>query len=101
MSVTDLRFVDDVLARRQLRRDVALNVPHWLIVHRVLARTDLLSVMPERLVAAITGTEVVARDLPFASEPFDWELYWHRRHDGNRAITWLRNIIRAACRSSG
>jgi len=101
MSVTDLRFVDDVLARRQLRRDVALNVPHWLIVPRVLARTDLLSVMPERLVAAITGTEVVARDLPFASEPFDWELYWHRRHDGNRAIAWLRDIIREACRSIG
>jgi DNA-binding transcriptional LysR family regulator len=57
--------------------------------------------MPERLVAAITGTEVVARDLPFASEPFDWELYWHRRHDGNRAIAWLRDIIREACRSIG
>jgi DNA-binding transcriptional LysR family regulator len=99
MSATDLRFVDDVLARRQLRRDVALNVPHSLIVPHVLARTDLLSVMRGRLASAIAGKEIVARDLPFASEPFDWKLYWHRRHDGNQAIAWLRNIIREVCSS--
>jgi DNA-binding transcriptional LysR family regulator len=36
MSATDLRFVDDVLARSQLKRDVAVNVPHWLLVPHVL-----------------------------------------------------------------
>jgi DNA-binding transcriptional LysR family regulator len=93
MSPTDLRFVDDVLARAQLQRDVAINVPHWLIVPHVLGRTDFVSVMPGRLAAAIIGTDLVARDLPFASEPFDWTLYWHRRHDGNPANRWLRGRI--------
>jgi DNA-binding transcriptional LysR family regulator len=37
MSPTDRRFVDDVVAREELRRDVALNVPHWLVVPHVLA----------------------------------------------------------------
>ena len=98
MSPTDLRFVDDVLARRQLKRDVALTVPHWLIVPHVLARTDFLSVMPGRLAASMTGKSLVARDLPFASASFDWTLYWHRRHDANRAIAWLREVIREVCR---
>jgi DNA-binding transcriptional LysR family regulator len=93
MSPTDLRFVDDVLAHEQLQRDVAVNVPHWLIVPHVLGRTDFVSIMPGRLAAAIIGTDLVARDLPFASKPFDWTLYWHRRHDGNPANRWLRARI--------
>jgi DNA-binding transcriptional LysR family regulator len=57
--------------------------------------------MPERLFTAIKGKELVARDLPFASEPFDWQLYWHRRHDGNRAVLWLRGMIAETCHSLG
>ncbi|WP_375465336.1 LysR family transcriptional regulator [uncultured Methylobacterium sp.] len=94
MSPTDMRFVDDVLAGDQLKRNVSLNVPHWLTVPSILARTDLLSVMPGRLASAIAGDGLVARDLPFASAPFNWVLYWHRRHDENRAIGWLRKQIR-------
>ncbi|XSC47561.1 LysR substrate-binding domain-containing protein [Bradyrhizobium sp. RDT10] len=36
MSPTDLRFVDDVLARQGMTRRVAVNVPHWLLVPHVL-----------------------------------------------------------------
>jgi DNA-binding transcriptional LysR family regulator len=100
MSPADLRFVDDVLARRGIKRNVALNVPHWLVVPHVLARTDLVSVMPGRLAAAVAGKALIARELPFASEPFDWTLYWHRRHDGNPALQWLRGLIREICRTS-
>jgi hypothetical protein len=58
-----LRFVSaEMSSRGGSSRDVALNVPHWLIVSRVLARTDLISVMPERLADAIKGKEVVARN---------------------------------------
>ncbi|MBN8939818.1 MAG: LysR family transcriptional regulator [Rhizobiales bacterium] len=101
MSPTDLRFVDDVLARSHLKRDVAVNVPHWLVVPHVLTRTNLVSVMPKRLAAAIGAETLVIRDLPFASEPFDWTLYWHRRHEGNPAIAWLRARIVEAGRALG
>jgi DNA-binding transcriptional LysR family regulator len=96
MSPTDLRFVDDVLARDGLKRRAALNVPHWLLVPHVLERSDLVSVMPQRLAAALTagGRRLAVRDLPFASEPFVWSLYWHRRHDRNPAIGWLRARFR-------
>lgn len=90
MSPTDLRFVDDILAKRGLTRSVALNVPHWLIVPHVLERTDLLAVMPRRLAHALTSKSLAIRELPFASQAFDWSMYWHRRHDGNPAVAWLR-----------
>ena len=93
MSPTDMRFADDVLKHMRLARDVAINVPTWLVVMHVLARTDYITVMPERLSAALAGKTVVARDLPFASPPFHWALYWHRRYEKNPANRWLRDQI--------
>jgi DNA-binding transcriptional LysR family regulator len=99
MSPTDLRFVDEALARRQLRRDVTVNVPHWLVVPSILARTNLLSVMPGRLAKAIGGKELAVRELPFASSRFDWAMYWHSRHEGNPALQWLRTQFVETCRA--
>lgn len=101
MSPTDLRFVDDVLRQRRLKRDIALNVPHWLLVPHVLQQTNLVSVMPRRFAKAIAGDALMVRDLPFASASFDWRLYWHRRHDNNPAIGWLREQLRAAAHTLG
>jgi DNA-binding transcriptional LysR family regulator len=93
MSPTDIRFVDDVLSRSEAHRDVALNMPHWLLVPHILASTDYVSVMPARIASAIQDKALIMRGLPFASKPFDWCLYWHRRHHDNPANRWLRERI--------
>ena len=98
MSPTDLRFVDDVLARQGLTRRVAVNVPHWLLVPHVLRDSDLLSVMPRRLAFSMVAEDLAIRDLPFASEPFEWSMYWHRRHDASPDLNWLRSIFVDAAR---
>lgn len=96
MSPTDLRFVDDVLARQGMTRRVAVNVPHWLLVPHVLRKSDHLSVMPRRLAFAMASEDLAIRDLPFASEPFEWSMYWHRRHDASQDLSWLRSIFTEA-----
>jgi DNA-binding transcriptional LysR family regulator len=93
MSPTDRRFVDDILRESGQTRDVAVNVPHWLLVPHLLRSTDLISVMPERFAASISG-DLVCKALPFASAPFEWRLYRHRRHDGSRAVDWLCQRLR-------
>lgn len=93
MSPTDFRFVDDVLAKHGARRDIALNVPHWLLVPEVVATTDYVSVMPALFASTIRDEQLVTRELPFASASFDWCLYWHRRHDNEPANRWLRQSI--------
>ncbi|HTZ81299.1 MAG TPA: LysR family transcriptional regulator [Stellaceae bacterium] len=100
-SPTDQRFADDVLGRLERKRDIALNLPHWLLVPHVLRRTDLVAVMPGRLAEAIAGRSLVAREFPFAPDRFHWTLYWHRRYDGNAASEWLRREIRAAAKPYG
>lgn len=101
MSPTDLRFVDAALARLGVARKVALNVPHWLLVPHILRDSDLLAVMPRRFAFALQHQQLTTRDLPLPSEPFDWSLYWHRRHDGDPALRWLRSRLAAVAETLG
>jgi DNA-binding transcriptional LysR family regulator len=94
MSPTDLRFVDNILADEGRRRDVAMNIPHWLNIPMAVSHSDLISVMPERLALALGTRQMAVRNLPFVSAPFEWALYWHRRHDSNPAIIWMRDMVK-------
>lgn len=98
MSPTDIRFAVDVLSNASVERDVALNVPHWLLVPHVLASTDYVAVVPGAFAEAVQTRTLVIRDLPFATKTFDWCLYWHRRHQEHPANRWLRERIKAASR---
>jgi DNA-binding transcriptional LysR family regulator len=97
MSPSDRRFVDDILRREGLERRVVLNVPHWLLVPRILGASDLISVMPGRFAAALADADLVRLEAPFASESFDWRLYRHRRYDGDGAVGWLCERLRNVC----
>jgi DNA-binding transcriptional LysR family regulator len=96
MSPTDIRFVDSVLGEQGMQRNVALTVPHWLLVPGVLASTDLITVMSERAAQRFVNSGTVMRPLPFPTEQFDWTMYWHRRYEHSRAHQWLREQLHAA-----
>src|SRR5262245_20954777 len=95
MSPTDSRFVDNVLASLGRSRDVAINIPHWLLAPTLVRASNLVAVMPGRLAQSVTretkGLAIVK--LPFATERFDWTIYWHRRHDKRAAHIWFRELI--------
>jgi DNA-binding transcriptional LysR family regulator len=96
MSPTDARFVDGWLAERGHRRKVALNVPNWMLVPRLVREGTLLAVVSQRF-AALHHDGIVVRPLPFASPPFDWMLYWHRRNDRSPPQRWMREEIVRSC----
>jgi DNA-binding transcriptional LysR family regulator len=101
MSPTDLRFVDNVLASLGRSRDVAINIPHWLLVPTLIRSSNLVAVMPGLLAQSIIretkGLAIVK--LPLATEDFDWTIYWHRRHDKRAAHKWLRGTIAAVAKT--
>jgi DNA-binding transcriptional LysR family regulator len=99
MSPTDIRFVDNVLADRGERRDVVLNVPHWLLVPRILLQSDLMSVISERVASRFAPEGLVLRPLPFPSDTFLWAMYWHRRYERSRAHAWMRGQVKSVCES--
>jgi DNA-binding transcriptional LysR family regulator len=95
MSPTDSRFVDNILASLGRSRDVAINIPHWLLAPTLVRVSNLVAVMPGRLAQSVmreTGGLAIVK-LPFATESFDWTIYWHRRHDKRAAHIWFRELI--------
>lgn len=93
--------VDQVLASLGRRRRIALTVNQYFTAGRVVARSDLLTVLPESFMDA-TGyrDELEARELPFALPPVQVEMLWHLRHDAHPAHRWLREQVCAAAAAS-
>jgi len=97
MSPTDIRFVDNVLADKGYSRNVVAKVPHWLLVPPILQQNNMIAVISGKLAEKFADTGLVARPLPFESEPFSWDLYWHRRNDNSAAHQWMRKLIKICC----
>jgi len=86
--------VDEMLARRGHRRRVRFSVPSFALVPDLLAGSDLLSVLPERLVAA--RRDIHTYRPPLAPKPVDMIAVWHPRLDGDPAHGWLRETLAEA-----
>jgi DNA-binding transcriptional LysR family regulator len=77
-----------------------LNVKGSLIINSgdavpaILAQTDLVSLLPERMALAIAANLNLVV-LPFGDDEseFDHRVIWHRRNNDDPAISWLRSIF--------
>ena len=94
-------YVDQALAALGRRRRIVLTVNQFFTAGRVVADSDLLTVLPEGFVEA-TGYsgQVVTRDLPLALAPVHVDMMWHRRHDQHPAQAWLRREVEASAREA-
>jgi DNA-binding transcriptional LysR family regulator len=99
-SPTDTRFVDDALARLGLARKVALQVEHWLSAPEIVRNSNLVSIIWETTAGRVSHDGMIFGKLPFATKPFEFKLYWHRRNDGDPAHQWLRQLTLEVCRSA-
>ncbi|WP_413741428.1 LysR family transcriptional regulator [Sodalis sp. RH15] len=88
---------DTALARLGLTRRVVLSVPHFLLLRSVLAATDLVAIMPLRLVDGLPALQVV--EPPVAVPGFEMSMLWHERVHRDPAHQWLREYIAASCDS--
>lgn len=87
---------DAALAARGLRRTVVLSVPHFLFLGAVLANTDLVAMLPERIAHGQPGLRLV--EAPLEVPGFDMTMLWPERLHRDPAHAWLRNFIADAVR---
>jgi DNA-binding transcriptional LysR family regulator len=87
------RHIDRVLSEHGLKRRIAFTVPHYLTVPILLAKTDLLSVIPGKLVQRFGNTHRIrAVETPFQlSVPV--MMFWIRAAHEEPANVWLRSLI--------
>ena len=91
-------FIDESLASLGRERQVVLTVNQFFTAGRVVANSNLLTVLPRHFVR-VTGIEdqLVLQPLPFEVSPVHVEAVWHRRSEQRSAHLWLRQaIMRAA-----
>ncbi len=91
-------FIDEALALLGRKRRVVLTVNQFFTAGRVVAHSDMLTVLPRHFVGA-TGLadRIVWRPLPFAVPSVHVDALWHRRLQPSSAHAWLRqSIVRAA-----
>lgn len=91
-------YVDEALAALGRERRIVLTVNQFFAAGRVVADSDLLTVMPRHFVPTMGGHEgLVVRELPLAVSPVHVDALWHRRMHGAPAHGWLRDtLVRAA-----
>ena len=82
---------DRALAAVGLQRNVVLSVPHFLSLLHVLASTDLVAMVPERLAGNHPGVGVVSAPLEIPG--FEMLMLWPERLHRDPAHQWLRALV--------
>lgn len=95
------RAIERLFERRGLALNVALRVPHFMVVPMILADTDLLVTMPSRAAEALASmTPVDIHPLPVRMPAFDVALHWHQRFGEEPAVAWMREQMIGLFQSS-
>lgn len=94
--------VDTWLMEEGYSRNVVLTVPTYLQALHIVAASDLIAVLPERLIYAYsTLFDVVATEVPLDAGTFQEYLLHPARTHADPACMWLRNLIREVAASLG
>lgn len=91
-------FYDDALEKallaKGLKRVVQVSERSFLMVPRLLERTDLVAVVPRRFAAdACERHPLKAIDVPVPLPELSMGLYWHERTHRDPKFQWLRERI--------
>jgi DNA-binding transcriptional LysR family regulator len=82
------------LLQRGINPNVVLTTGGWLPLPFLIAGTDLVAAVPERLArrtGAAAGVTVV--EPPFGTVELAEAAWWHPLHATDPALTWLRGIV--------
>jgi DNA-binding transcriptional LysR family regulator len=87
-------FVDSALGALGRSRRVALAVPHFLVVPYLIASSDLIATLADRLATTFAATlGIVRMQPPLALPRLPIALAWHEREHNDPPHRWLREQI--------
>lgn len=71
-----------------------LTVPHYMALPDLLRGSDMIAIVPGRLARFLHRTQgFVSFDLPYAVQPRELQIVWHRRNDKSAHHVWFRNLM--------
>jgi DNA-binding transcriptional LysR family regulator len=95
------RSLDAILAKRGLKRNVAVTVSHFLMAPLLVDASDLIATEPRRLFGPLADRLLLKLfSPPIEIPPFRVVQTWHSRHDADPGHQWLRRVIREVGQSA-
>lgn len=94
MSHDGSRFqgaTDEALAALGLKRRVVVAVPSFLVLIEIVRQSDLIALLPRRLVENLEDLHLCAPPLEIPG--FTKILVWHERFQADPAKTWIRERL--------
>jgi DNA-binding transcriptional LysR family regulator len=87
-------LVTEALGRLGVTPRVVATTGGWLPLPFLVAGTDLVAAVPERLARRVSGAAgVTVTEPPFGTIELVEAAWWHPMHTTDPALTWLRGII--------
>jgi DNA-binding transcriptional LysR family regulator len=83
---------DEALAALGHSRRVVLSVSSFLVAREIVARSDLVALLPERI-ALGPGRSLQATKPPIAVEGFSQSMIWHERTHQHAGHRWIRDAL--------
>jgi DNA-binding transcriptional LysR family regulator len=94
-------WIDERLDAMGLERRVVAVVPHFSAAVAIVARSDLVAMMPESVAKLFERShDLLLLESPFAEEKQSTSMIWLAEKDRDPASVWLREQI-AACFAEG
>ena len=90
-------FIDEALAGLGRQRQIVLTVNQFFTAGRVVAHSNLLTVLPRHFIS-VTGIadELALKPLPFDVPMVHVDALWHRRSQLRGSHQWLRQAVHRA-----
>jgi DNA-binding transcriptional LysR family regulator len=91
LAADDRGVVDEVLAKHDLRRRVAVTVADFHLVPRIVERTDMIGHLPRRIAAELTHAfDLVVLDPPLPLPAWNVDVFWGGVSDAEPGAKWFR-----------
>lgn len=85
--------LDEALSGLGRKRQIGLVVPSFMLVPPLLLGSDLIALLPSRVLLADGGEKLVTFEPPLPVEGFPLHLAWHRRSDQDAGVQHVVSLI--------
>jgi DNA-binding transcriptional LysR family regulator len=87
--------VDRALGRLDLKRRIAMSVPHFATAPHAVSSSDLVAIMPRRLAVSYRAQFKLSLHLvPLELPRLRIQAVWHRRSERDPGLLWLKETIK-------
>ncbi len=86
--------IDTLMQRAGLKRDIRLEIPHFVAVGHILQNTDLIATVPKRFAdRCAVPFGLTSLPLPLDLPEISINLFWHSKYHRDPANKWFRQLI--------